>query len=73
KVTYLEAPAATPADEFLIDNAHKEKCYIVSNDTFRDWKKKDSWTAENIDRLRIPFMIVQGNVTLLLKDKSLIE
>ncbi|MEP7171679.1 MAG: hypothetical protein ABI855_20065 [Bacteroidota bacterium] len=72
-VTYLEAPAATSADEFLIDCAHKEKCYVVSNDTFRDWKQRDPWAAENIDRLRIPFMIVQGSVSLLIKEKSVAD
>ncbi|HLG34929.1 MAG TPA: hypothetical protein VI757_08630 [Bacteroidia bacterium] len=68
EVTYLESPAATSADEFLIECAKKEKCYIVSNDTFRDWKRKDPWIAENIDRLRIPFMIVQGKATLSIED-----
>jgi hypothetical protein len=73
KITYLEAPAATPADEFLIDCARKEKCYIVTNDTFRDWKQKDSWTAENIDHLRIPFMIIQGAVSLIIRDKAIAD
>ncbi len=55
-VQYLEAPAQTSADEFLIENAKKNKCYIVTNDTFRDWKAKDSWIFENIDRIRVPFL-----------------
>jgi hypothetical protein len=56
KVKYLEAPAKTTADEFLIDNAKKNKCYIISNDTFKDWKMQDKWIAENIDHIRIPFL-----------------
>lgn len=55
-VKYLEAPAKTTADEFLIDNAKKSKCYIISNDTFKDWKMQDKWISENIDRIRIPFL-----------------
>ena len=55
-VQYLEAPGNTSADEFLIENAKKNKCYIVTNDTFRDWKAKDSWIFENIDRIRVPFL-----------------
>ena len=56
KVKYLEAPARTTADEFLIDNAKKNKCYIISNDTFKDWKMQNKWIAENIDNIRIPFL-----------------
>jgi hypothetical protein len=56
RVKYLEAPAKTTADEFLIENAKKSKCYIISNDTFKDWKQTDKWIAENIDRIRIPFL-----------------
>ena len=46
KVKYLEAPAKTTADEFLIENARKSNCYIISNDTFRDWKQSNKWIAE---------------------------
>lgn len=63
-VNYIEAPSNTSADEFLIQKAKQDKCYIISNDTFRDWKMKDSWIFENIDRIRIPFMIEGDKVTL---------
>jgi len=63
-VKYMEAPANTTADEFLLETLKKDKCYLISNDTFRDWKIKDTWVAENIDELRIPFMIDNGKVTL---------
>ena len=50
-------------------------CHIISNDTFNDWKMKDSWIAENIDRIRIPFMIEGDKVTFsgiekLFQDKT---
>jgi len=64
KVTsYIEAPAKTSADEFLISSAKRDKCCIISNDTFKDWKMKDTWIAENIDRIRIPFIIDGDKVT----------
>ncbi|MFH1004069.1 MAG: hypothetical protein V1781_01005 [Bacteroidota bacterium] len=61
--TYIESPAHTSADEFLISKAKQDKCCIVSNDTFKDWKMKDPWVAENIDRIRIPFLIDGDKVT----------
>ncbi len=64
RISYHEAPSTTEADEFFIKKAKADKCYIVSNDTFRDWKMKDTWIAENIDRIRIPFMIEGTTVTL---------
>lgn len=60
---YIEAPANTSADEFLIESAKKYKCFIVSNDTFSDWKIKDRWTALNIDSIRISFIINDGVIT----------
>ncbi len=56
EVSYVEAPAKTSADEYLIENVKKNKCFLISNDTFRDWKMKDAWIAENIDDYRIPFV-----------------
>lgn len=64
EVKYNEAPAHTSADEFLIHSAKNDKCFIISNDTFKDWKIKDRWIANNIDRLRIPFMISENRVIL---------
>jgi hypothetical protein len=63
-VKYMESPANTSADEFLLESLKKIKCHLISNDTYREWKIKDVWVAENIDRLRIPFMIDGGKVTL---------
>ncbi len=56
-VEYLEAPRETPADIFLIRYVKSNHCLLVSNDTFREWKIQDTWTAENIDFYRLSFMI----------------
>lgn len=72
-VVYIEAPAHTTADEFLICCAKRDKCFIVTNDTFKDWKIKDRWIANNIDFLRIPFMIKDTNVILAGLDKASTE
>ncbi|MHB8262073.1 MAG: NYN domain-containing protein [Bacteroidia bacterium] len=63
QISFQEAPSRTEADEFFIKKAKNDKCCIITNDTFRDWKLKDIWIAENIDRIRIPFMIEGGKVT----------
>jgi hypothetical protein len=63
-ISFHEAPSKTEADEFFIKKAKADKCYIVTNDTFKDWKMKDSWISENIDRIRVPFMIDGNSVTL---------
>ena len=61
---YFEAPRETPADVFLIQYVKKNHCLLISNDTFREWKVQDSWTAENIDFYRLAFMI-KGEQVLL--------
>lgn len=61
-INYKETPSHTSADEFLINCAKKERCLIVSNDTFSDWKQKDKWLAKNADRIRLPFIISKGKV-----------
>lgn len=63
-VKYVEAPSHTSADEFLLQKVKQENCYLVSNDTFKDWMFKDPWIANNIDRVRVPFMIINNEVTV---------
>jgi hypothetical protein len=63
-IKYLEAPSHTSADEFLLQKVKYENCYLVSNDTFKDWMFKDPWIANNIDRVRIPFMIINNEVSV---------
>jgi len=72
-VNYHEVPFFTSADDFLIQSAKTEKCLIVSNDGFSDWKKKDRWVANNIDDIRQPFMITNEKVMFAGLDKLLKE
>jgi hypothetical protein len=60
----LTAPAEKPADVFIIDYVKRHRCLLVSNDTFREWKVRDSWIAENIDYYRLSFLIEKDTVLL---------
>jgi rRNA-processing protein FCF1 len=62
---FHEAPSKTSADEFLIATAKREKCFVVSNDTFDDWKKKDKWVKDRIDSIRVPFVITKEDTVIL--------
>lgn len=73
EVEYLEAPAQSTADEFLIQSAKNDKSFIVTNDTFKEWKIKETWVAENIDRIRIPFMIIGEKVSLPSLEQKMTE
>ncbi|MCY7408694.1 MAG: hypothetical protein LH473_00330 [Chitinophagales bacterium] len=61
---YMEAPAENPADIFIIQYVKRNHCLLVSNDTFREWKLTDPWSAENIDFYRMSFMITGETVLL---------
>lgn len=63
---YLEAPAETSADVFIIKYVKQHHCLLISNDTFREWKAADPWIAANIDYYRLTFMI--NNDTVLIPD-----
>ena len=63
---YLEAPAETSADVFIIKYVKQHHCLLISNDTFREWKAADPWIATNIDYYRLTFMI--NNDTVLIPD-----
>jgi len=60
---YVETPSHTEADEFLIKCSRRDGCRVVTNDTFSDWKSRDRWVAWNIDRMRVPFVIVKNKIT----------
>ena len=64
-----EAPANRSADEFIIKYAKDKNAYIVSNDTFKDWKEKDKWIKENIDKYRVAFMIDEENEIVKFDEK----
>jgi len=72
-ISYYEVPAHTSADDFLLQSAKREKCLIISNDNFSDWKIKDRWIANNIDDIRQPFMITNEKVMFAGLDKLLKE
>jgi hypothetical protein len=66
---YRQAPAKTEADEFLLAEAEKEKCRIVSNDKFAKWKATNPQWAKNtlkkIDDIRIKFTIGKNGSVIL--------
>lgn len=71
KITeYMEAPAETPADIFILQYVKQEHCLLVSNDLFREWKLTDPWVALNLDYYRIAFMIKENTVLLPDLDKK---
>jgi hypothetical protein len=63
-VSYIESPAERAADNFLISTVKAEHCLFVSNDTFRDWKLRDAWVAQNIDYYRLSFIIKDNEIVM---------
>lgn len=59
---YEIAPAATSADKFIISYVKSKHCLVISNDSFKEHKVLDPWTAMNIDFYRLTFMITDGEV-----------
>jgi hypothetical protein len=59
---YKIAPANTSADVFIISYVKSKHCLLLSNDTFKQYKMVDVWTAANIDYYRLTFMIKDGEV-----------
>ena len=55
-----EIPANTDGDSFILESAKQLNAPIVSNDLFRQYKKK----YPKAFRSRIPFMIVSGKVII---------
>ncbi|MGL2962504.1 NYN domain-containing protein [Flavobacterium sp. RSB2_4_14] len=64
ETTYIVAPAETSADTFLLSMVKSKHCLLISNDTFREYKMKDTWLAANIDYFRLTFMITQDGVIM---------
>lgn len=69
-VEYIESPAETPADVFIIRYVKRNHCLLVSNDTYREWKINDPWVAENIDFYRLSFLINDDKVLMPDLDKQ---
>ena len=57
-------PAEKSADIFLLSFVKENRCFIISNDKFREWKVRDTWVANNIDDYRFPFMIQDEKVIM---------
>jgi hypothetical protein len=48
------APPGIPADPILLDIARDLDILIISNDTFREWRRSSAWRRREIWRRRIP-------------------
>lgn len=60
---FLEVPAGTKADDYILDYAHTKNVPIVSNDRFKDYFSKYPWVA-NKDR-RIPAKVIVSTLKVL--------
>ena len=69
ETSYFVSPAETSADTFMLSMVKSKHCLLVSNDTFRNYKIKDSWLAANIDYFRLTFMITKDGVVMPDLDK----
>ncbi len=61
---YLEAPSDVPADLYILEYVKNNRCLLVSNDTFREWKRENPWVFQHIDYYRLTFMI-DGEAVLI--------
>jgi hypothetical protein len=61
---FRQAPAGTDADYFILRTAEQQEARIVSNDEYEQYQEDYPW----IERRRVPFMIVEGQVQLYEKD-----
>lgn len=52
-----DAPSKRDADDFILKFVREYNSYVITNDTFKDWKEKDEWVRKNMDKYRITFMI----------------
>jgi hypothetical protein len=52
------------ADAYIIKHAKEKGAFIITKDTFKEWKEKDVWVKENIDNLCVRHNIKNGKVTL---------
>ncbi|MFQ6126987.1 MAG: hypothetical protein ACE5R6_20620 [Candidatus Heimdallarchaeota archaeon] len=65
KKKLVETPAGRSDDVFLISYALKKGGLIVTNDRFKDWKAKNPELADNLEELRVPFMMTSsGDIVL---------
>ena len=61
---YLEAPSDVPADLYILEYVKNNRCLLISNDSFREWKRENPWVFQHIDYYRLTFMI-DGEAVLI--------
>jgi hypothetical protein len=61
---YTEMPVNTSADVFLLEMVKRNRCLVVTNDQFKDWCRKDPWTASNIKDYKLNFSIIGEEVII---------
>lgn len=59
-------------DEALIDRAIENDAFILTNDRFRDHKKKDWWLPEINDRL-IPYDFINGHLSITVSKRHSLD
>lgn len=64
-----EAPAKRDEDVFIIKYAIEKNAYIITNDTYRNRAEK----YPNLEKMRIPFMVIDETITFDEKLDSLKE
>ncbi|MFX0140757.1 MAG: hypothetical protein ACFFDN_44375, partial [Candidatus Hodarchaeota archaeon] len=57
---YVESPAGTQADTFILQFAWKNNAYIISNDRFLDFY--DKYGKEWIKQKKITFSFIAGAI-----------
>lgn len=48
------APTGVPADRIILEHVRQEESFVVSNDTFRDWRKTFPDLRRSLWRRRVP-------------------
>jgi|688.fasta_scaffold276853_2 hypothetical protein len=61
---FVQVPARTQADDFILSHADKECLPIISNDQFKDYFHKYRWLEYEAER-RIPGVVINSAVTVL--------
>lgn len=57
---FIEVPGRTQADDFILQKADSENGYILSNDQFRDNRKKHLWLSD--ERRLLKGTVANGNI-----------
>lgn len=55
------APSGTPADEIILAAVSASPTLIVSNDRFREWRRRTPGVRRALWRLRVPLVVADGS------------